>query len=45
MSMRIIVEALGLVTWWGMARPFRRSTHHAPTEPETNVGSPGNNVP
>jgi dolichol-phosphate mannosyltransferase len=41
MSMRIIVEALGLVTWWGLVRVFsRRPTSRMP-KVEAGVGTPG----
>jgi glycosyltransferase involved in cell wall biosynthesis len=39
MSMRTIVEALGLVTWWGVARVGRRRPSRR-TDVEAGVGTP-----
>ena len=45
MSMRITVEALGLVTWWGLCRPFRRRSASGYTkEMQAGVGSPGHSA-
>jgi dolichol-phosphate mannosyltransferase len=45
MSMRTIVEALALVTWWGVLRPFgRRAAARAP-EVEAGLGTPRQPTP
>lgn len=45
MSMRITVEALGLVTWWGMVRLFRRRQPSGAPTVEAGVGSRGQPAP
>jgi hypothetical protein len=38
--MRTIVEALALVTWWGVLRPFGRRTASRAPEVEAGLGTP-----
>ncbi len=45
MSMRIIVEALGLVTWWGVARLFGRRPASGVPGVEAGAGTHGQAAP